>query len=197
MPERRNDRARASSGPMHVLGAFAAIGLWLLARAARRPVDSLAMLGAGAASVAIVVNALFLQSHWHSAPFVANPTSQPQTFESRLAPLVAAAPRSPESLQPRPAAGGTRPAPQPVSARRNDPIAELISSSIPPPSRVVAVQRVLSAFGYGQIIPSGILDGATSAAIKKFESDHKLPATGRLSDRLLGELGDMTGHPIE
>ncbi len=196
MPERRNDKARASIGPLRVVGAVAAIGLWLLARAARRPVDSLAILGASAASVVIVVNALFLQSRWHSAPFVTNPTSQSQTFENRLAPLGVAAPRSAESPPPRPMAGA-RTAPQPVSANRNDPIAELISSSIPPPSRVVAVQRVLSEFGYGQIRPSGILDEATSAAIGKFESDHKLPVTGRLSARLLGELGAMTGHPIE
>ena len=59
------------------------------------------------------------------------------------------------------------------------------------------MQRVLSEFGYGQIRPSGTLDEATSAAIEKFESDHKLPVTGRLSDRLLSELGAMTGHPIE
>jgi len=60
-----------------------------------------------------------------------------------------------------------------------------------------AVQRVLSEFGYGQIRTSGILDEATIAAIGKFESDHKLPVTGRLSNRLLSELGALTGHPIE
>ena len=43
---------------------------------------------------------------------------------------------------------------------------------------------MLSEFGYGQIKPSGILDEATSAAIEKFEREHKLPVTGRLSDRL-------------
>jgi hypothetical protein len=188
VPERRNDKAQASIGPTRVLGAVASIGIWLLARAARRPVDSLAILGAGAASLVIVVNALFLQSHGHPAPFVANPAPQPQTFANRLA--------LPVLVAPRPTAGSGM-TPQTVSAPRSDPIAELISSSIPPPSRVIAVQRVLSAFGYGQIRPSGTLDGATSAAIGKFESDHKLPVTGRLSDRLLSELGAMTGHPIE
>jgi len=196
VPERRNDKARASFGPTRVLGAVASIGVWLLARAARRPVDSLAILGAGAASLVIVVNALFLQSHGHPAPFVANPAPQPQTFANRLAFPVLAAPRSVEGPPSRPTAG-VEMTPQPASAHRNDPIAELISSSIPPPSRVVAVQRVLSEFGYGQIRTSGILDEATIAAIGKFESDHKLPVTGRLSDRLLSELGAMTGHPIE
>ena len=35
------------------------------------------------------------------------------------------------------------------------------------------------------------------AAIQKFEADHKLPVTGRLSDRLLSELATMTGRPIQ
>ena len=61
----------------------------------------------------------------------------------------------------------------------------------------MAVQRVLSEFGYGQIKPSGILDEATSAAIEKFEREHKLPVTGRLSDRLLSELAAMTGRPLD
>ena len=87
--------------------------------------------------------------------------------------------------------------PQPVSARRNDPIAELIGSSFTSSSRVAAVQRVLSEFGYGQMRPSGILDEPTSAAIEKFENERKLPVTGRLSARLLSELSAMTGRPIE
>ena len=81
--------------------------------------------------------------------------------------------------------------------RRNDPIAELIGPSIGSPSRVLAVQRALSDFGYGQIKPSGTLDEATSAAIEKFEREHKLPVTGRISDRLLSDLAAMTGHPLQ
>ena len=41
------------------------------------------------------------------------------------------------------------------------------------------------------------MDNATSAAIAKFERDHNLPSTGRVSDRLLKELAGMVGHPIE
>ena len=66
-----------------------------------------------------------------------------------------------------------------------------------PSTRVAAVQRVLAEFGYGQIKSSGIFDEPTSAAIAKFEREHKLPVTGRLSERLLSELASMTGHPIE
>lgn len=79
------------------------------------------------------------------------------------------------------------------SPRRNDPIADLIG----PSPRIQAVQRALSDYGYGQIKPSGMLDDATSEAIEKFEREHKLPVTGRVSDRLVAELTAMVGHPIQ
>ena len=66
-----------------------------------------------------------------------------------------------------------------------------------PSPRIMAVQRVLSNYGYGQIKLSGMLDDPTSQAIEKFEREHKLPVSGRLSDRLVNELAAMTGHPIE
>ena len=68
-----------------VLGAVVSIILWLLAKAARRPVDSLAIVGAVVASLVIVVNALYLQSRAHPAPFVANPTRR--LGQSKAAPL--------------------------------------------------------------------------------------------------------------
>ena len=125
-------------------------------------------------SLVIVVNAVFLQTCPHPTPFFVVPTPAPRAADSR------------PNMRP---AAGLR-TPQTVSARRNDPIADLIGS----PSRVVAVQRVLSDFGYGQIRPSGILDEQTSAAIEKFERGHKLPVTGRLSDRLLSGLAAMAGQ---
>jgi hypothetical protein len=193
--ERRNDGRRAAVRAAGPAGAVASIGLRLWAKAVHHPVDSLAILGAGAASLIVVVNAIFLQSGAHPAPFFANPTSQPQAAESRPQAAATATPK-PAEAPPTHIAVGPQ-ASQPVAARRNDPIADLIGSSIGSPSRVTTVQRVLSEFGYGQIRPSGILDAPTSAAIEKFESEHKLPVTGRLSDRLLSELAAMTGHPIE
>ena len=85
------------------------------------------------------------------------------------------------------------PLPAPAPVRHNDPIAELIG----PSPRILAVQRTLSEYGYGQIKPSGMLDDATSAAIQKFEREHKLPVSGRVSDRLVAELTAITGHPIQ
>jgi len=80
----------------------------------------------------------------------------------------------------------------PESAR-NDPIAELIA----PSKRVLAIQRALADFGYGQIKPSGVFDLDTRAAIEKFEQDHRLPVTGEVSDRFVRELAAMTGRPLE
>lgn len=76
---------------------------------------------------------------------------------------------------------------------RTDPIAELIA----PPKRVLAIQRALADFGYGQIKPNGIYDVDTRMAIEKFERDHRLPVTGEVSDRFVRELATMTGRPLE
>jgi peptidoglycan hydrolase-like protein with peptidoglycan-binding domain len=147
-------------------------------------VDFVAILAAAAASLIIVVNAVFLQSGPHPSPFFANSKSL-QVMENNSP--KAAAPTA--SL--RPAAATV--VPQPIAARRNDPIAELIG----PSSRIAAVQRALAEFGYGQIKASGVLDDATSNAIESFERGHKLPVTGGISDRLVSDLAAMVGHPLE
>ncbi len=76
---------------------------------------------------------------------------------------------------------------------RSDPIAELIA----PTKQVLAIQRALADFGYGQIKPTGVYDAQTQGAIEKFERDRRLPVTGRISDRLVRELAAMTGRPLE
>jgi peptidoglycan hydrolase-like protein with peptidoglycan-binding domain len=78
-------------------------------------------------------------------------------------------------------------------ARNNDPIAELIA----PSKRVLAIQRALADFGYGQVAPTGVYDPATRAAIEKFERERSLPVTGQISDRFVRELSGMTGRPLE
>jgi hypothetical protein len=190
--ERRNDRGRGNARAGTLLGSFGA-RLWL--QVADRPVDAFAILGATAATIVIVVNAVFLQSGARPAPFVVNLTL-PKTAEAAPKPAQQAGPRiidmtATHSLAaPRPPQSVPLPVPSP---RRNDPIADLIG----PSPRIMAVQRVLSNYGYGQIKPSGMLDEATSGAIEKFEREHKLPVSGRVSDRLIGELAAMTGHPVE
>lgn len=76
---------------------------------------------------------------------------------------------------------------------RNDPIAQLLA----PDRRILAVQNVLAAYGYGQISPSGTLDSQTHEAIRKFEASHKMPVTGQISDQLVRALSEMSGRPID
>jgi len=66
-----------------------------------------------------------------------------------------------------------------------------------PSKRVVAVQRALAEYGYGQIKPTGLIDAETQAAIEKFERERKLPVTGQPSDRVTRELAALTGRPLE
>lgn len=156
-------------------------GLW--SKATRRPVDRFAVLAAGAASLVIIVNAVFLQSGSHPAPFFATPKPTQLAADGLPAPVA--------SIPVRPAAAPVTP--QAVAIRRDDPIATLIG----PSPRIAAVQRALSGYGYGQIKPTGIIDDATSTAIEKFEREHKLPVTGQVSDRLVSALAAMVGHPLE
>ena len=196
MRDRRHKNRRGAAAG--AIGAAASVGFRLWAKIAHRPIDSLAVLGAGAACLMIVVNAVFLQSGSHPAPFFANP-ARPRVAD--IGPTAATAAPAPASPRPVEATAAVHPPaaprPQAPALRRNDPIAELIGASIGSPSRVLAVQRALSEFGYGQIKVSGTLDQATTAAIEKFEGEHKLPVTGRISDRLLSELASMTGHPLQ
>jgi peptidoglycan hydrolase-like protein with peptidoglycan-binding domain len=78
-------------------------------------------------------------------------------------------------------------------ARNNDPIAALIA----PSNKILAIQRALADFGYGQIKPTGLYDPATRVAIEKFERDRRLPVTGQISDRFVRELSSMTGRPLD
>jgi peptidoglycan hydrolase-like protein with peptidoglycan-binding domain len=83
-----------------------------------------------------------------------------------------------------------------------DPIAALIA---PPPQtptaspskRILAIQRALADFGYGQIKPTGVYDQDTQAAVEKFERERSLPVDGRISDRFVRDLAAMTGRPLE
>src|SRR5205085_563157 len=76
---------------------------------------------------------------------------------------------------------------------RNDPNAETHA----PSKRVMALQRALAEFGYGQLKPTGFIDRDTKSAIEKFERERKLPITGQISDRIARELAALTGRPLE
>jgi hypothetical protein len=169
----------------------------------RRPKDAVSLCLAVAATATILVNALFWQKGPHPAPIFAN-LAQPVVAEQT--PSIAGLPRkragerdrsggdarSPEQtakLSPAGKPGTTAP---PAAPSGRDPISELLE----PSNRMMAVQRVLSDFGYGQIRPTGVAGPETKAAIEKFEREHKMPVTGQMSERLSRELAAMKGGPL-
>jgi len=182
------------------------------------PKDLVAGAAAFAAVSAIIANAVFMQAGRHPSPMfgaaVNGPVAvsipllpRPRPAEAALKPSglkppevrstelkpadLVAAPVKPAAAQP--AANVARPpAAMPVSSR-SDPLADLIIAS----RRVAAVQRALTEFGYGQLKPTGTVGSDTSAAIQKFERERKMPVTGQMSDRLVRELGAVTGRAID
>jgi peptidoglycan hydrolase-like protein with peptidoglycan-binding domain len=100
--------------------------------------------------------------------------------------LLAAIKRS--TAKPAKQPSGLRPAVQQI---RLEPNAD--SSS----KRVVAVQRALAEYGYGQIKPTGVVDADTRAAVERFERERRLPITGQVSERVTRELASVTGRPLE
>jgi hypothetical protein len=171
----------------------------------RRPKDMLSLCLALAATAAIAINALFLQAGPHPAPIFAD-LPRPSMSGELTSSVTAVLPR------PRPmeldrsrtdrtaVVQGATAKPVPIGTAasaslipaRPDPIAALIE----PSNRVMAIQRALAEFGYGQIKPTGISDLETKAAIEKFEREHKLPVTGQMSERLARELTVMKGGPL-
>jgi hypothetical protein len=158
--------------------------------------DALAFTVGVAGSLAILVNALFLQSGPHPAPLFKAPLAPGEATNTVVAVPRARPEAAPAKLEIPPAATRTASAaaaPAPAGTARNDMIADLLA----PSRRVIALQRALSQYGYGQIKPTGIVDAETRAAIEKFERERKLPVTGQPSDRLARELSGLTGRPLD
>jgi peptidoglycan hydrolase-like protein with peptidoglycan-binding domain len=90
-------------------------------------------------------------------------------------------------------------APAPTSAPRANGgnRGAAVAKPAAPNKRVLAVQRALADFGYGQVMPNGVLGAETKTAIERFERERKLPVTGQISERLTRELAAITGRPLE
>jgi hypothetical protein len=124
-----------------------------------------------------------------SRPPAAAPASPPAAVPAPPRPLAAVpAPASPPPAKQQAALPHARTVPV-----HNDPIGEFLA----PSRHIVAVQRALTQFGYGQINPTGTVDADTQAAIVKFERAHKMPVTGQVTDRLARELGKMADHSLD
>jgi peptidoglycan hydrolase-like protein with peptidoglycan-binding domain len=147
------------------------------------------------AIVAVLVNALFIQAASHrgsvltGAAAPAKPAVTPRPRQVDTPASSTATPRAP--------AVAIKSATAALPGARSSPIASAAAERPVPSKRVIAVQRALAEFGYGQIKPSGTVDAETQAAIQKFERERKLPITGQASERVLRELAAMTGRPLE
>jgi putative peptidoglycan binding protein len=151
-------------------------------------------------SVAILVNALFLQSGPHPAPLFKAPLAAgeatntvvavPRARPAEAGPAKVETPVVKSSVEAPRTASASAPAP---AAAHNDAIGDLLA----PSRRVIALQRALAQYGYGQIKPTGTVDAETRAAIEKFERERKLPVTGQPSDRVARELTSLTGRPLD
>jgi hypothetical protein len=187
----------------------------------RRPGDTLAFMVATVAAGAIVVNASWLQRGPHPAPIFAIKPLPVASADTRdvvgvLPRTRPAAPEPPRHDVAEKAVEKPR-APAAIAPPHKDAIADLLSGHsvaappIPPapiptaaptrslggPSRqVLAVQRALSEYGYGQLKPTGLYDADTKLAIQRFERDRRLPITGEISERVTRELANLTGREI-
>lgn len=86
-----------------------------------------------------------------------------------------------------------QPQPQPVVQRA---AMQPMPSPVPPEpltaseeGKIQKIQRGLNRAGYGMVRTDGRMDEGTVAAIKRFEIEHGMPVTGRVSDRLANALG--------
>lgn len=60
-------------------------------------------------------------------------------------------------------------------------------------SRIGSVQRVLARYGFGPVRINGEMDAETHAAIRRFERERNMPASGEVSARLEQELAAYSG----
>jgi hypothetical protein len=172
--------------------------------------DWIAGVVAVVAAGAIVTNAAFLQKGQHPAPlFAAKPVAVPAPApksprvvgQELTGPAPAAkpvsAPAEPQKVEPQKIEQVAMPrprAPQSGAAERSDPIGELIA---PSSKRILAVQKALADYGFGQIRPNGVLGPETREAIVQFERSRRMPVTGQISPRLIRELSALTGRAID
>lgn len=166
----------------------------------RRPKDAVALFVLFVGAAFILANALFMQSGPHPAPIFANfapPVPVKEIVVRQDDPvleptqgLITASFSQPDA--PRVSTGSV--AAQPSSKQnRADPIGDLVART----NRLLAMQKALTAFGYGQIVPTGAYDAKTKAAIERFQRDRHLPVTGQVSDALYAAVGQMAGRTLD
>jgi peptidoglycan hydrolase-like protein with peptidoglycan-binding domain len=148
--------------------------------------DALGVVVGALLTITVLVNVLFMQSGLHPAPMFKGASLQTKSTATHS--TSAAVPR------PRPSEPTVLPAPSKPTAPS---VARNGVERSPASNRVIALQRALAEYGYGQIKATGIIDGDTRTAIEKFERERKLPITGQATDRVVRELAAVTGRALE
>ena len=170
--------------------------------------------------IAIVANALFLQTARHPAPLFAgagSPTPQHAALSQPAIPVPSPRPAELASASAAPAtiraAAPTRDIADLIEPRSKDPIskdpiAALLKSAVPSgqvpaaaapmteaTKRIVSAQKALSKLGYG-VTPDGVFGAETRQAVQRFERDRNLPQTGEVAGRTMRELAAQSGIQI-
>jgi hypothetical protein len=182
-----------------------AYGASVLRLLRRSPRDAVGFVIGTVATIAILINALFMQPSSHPAPMFkgAAVAARPVASSDHL-PAAAGRPRQFEpaainaGAPPRTLGAVSKGTTAGTPAVRPRSITNTVVTERPMPStRVIALQRALAEYGYGQIKPSGIVDAETQAAIQKFERERKLPISGQASERVVREMAAVTGRALE
>jgi peptidoglycan hydrolase-like protein with peptidoglycan-binding domain len=102
-------------------------------------------------------------------------------------PASATAPAAAAPVQTKPVLAALHAAPHPTTPLMPAPVPpEPLTGSTE--GRLQRVQKALNTAGYGILRTDGRLDDKTVAAIKTYETEHGLPVTGRLTERLMSSL---------
>ncbi|MGP0091563.1 MAG: peptidoglycan-binding protein [Xanthobacteraceae bacterium] len=147
-------------------------GWRLLGQIAQHPKEGVALSIAFAASAAVIVNALFLQSGPHPAPiFTSGP--KPVPAKDATGTVVTVLPR------PRP-------------AELDPPKTETSAPPRPRGDIVMDIQRELARHGFYDATPDGVYGAKTDAAIREFERAEGLKASAEPSEALLRAIRSST-----
>jgi peptidoglycan hydrolase-like protein with peptidoglycan-binding domain len=144
---------------------------WMLLR----PRDSLAVTAAGGAVIAILVNALFMQSGPHPAPIFAN----------KPVPVVAPQPDPLALLMPHRRPAASKP--------------DVVTATKPRSDTMVEIQRELTRRGFYDGPADGVYGPKTDAAIRDFEQAAGLRASAEPGETLLAAItrSNVKAKPVE
>jgi hypothetical protein len=187
----------------------------LLTSFAQRPVESVACAVFVALMTGIVLNALALQSARHPSPLFGMPITLSPAEMPKPVPRPITITAAPATTQPTPPiAIPTRPVAipheaEPAATKAADPIADMLRASPAHPpagasanssaidaTRILLVQKALIKLGY-VVRPDGVMGATTRQAIEKFERERGWQPRGELTTKVVREISQKSGLPLE